>query len=53
MTDTSDVLDEEYKSPSTMNASTPGAGAQFAIDSLHHPLFWAAIPPVLGCFVEQ
>jgi hypothetical protein len=30
-----------------------GAGgiAQFAIDGLHFPLFWAAFPPVLGCFV--
>jgi hypothetical protein len=38
MTDTSDVLDEEYKSPSTMNASTPGAGnAQFAIERAEIP----------------
>jgi hypothetical protein len=53
MTDTSDVVDEEYKSPSTMNASSLGRHAQFAIDGLHYPLFWAAFPPVLGCFVEQ
>jgi hypothetical protein len=28
MTDTSDVLDEQYKSPLTMNGSTPGAGTR-------------------------
>jgi hypothetical protein len=33
-----------------VNASTPGAGGQFAIDSLHYPLFWAAFHPGLGCF---
>ena len=58
MTDTSDVLDEEYhlRVQITFNDQREhswGRRPQFAIGGLHYPLFWAAFPPVLGCFVEQ
>jgi len=49
MTNTSNVLDEEYKSPSTVNASTPWAWArraQLAIDGLITPRFGLLFTPV-------
>jgi hypothetical protein len=44
MTDTCDVLDEEYLGPATRNS---------AVDGLHYPLFWAALSAALRRWLRR